>query len=82
MRQTIVDYDADADGPVYPWALERLRHHLPALLTRAGRPDLASDLDLPAVAAAVDEVVRGVAANLRAEAEAEAEADVAVAESR
>ncbi|SNQ51745.1 conserved hypothetical protein [Frankia canadensis] len=61
VAQTIVGYDVDANGPVYPWALERLRHHLPALLTRAGRPDLAARLDPDAIAAAVDAVARGVA---------------------
>lgn len=55
-KQTIVDYDRVALGPMLPWALGQIRTHLAAMLEHAGGETLASKLDPNRVAAALVEV--------------------------
>jgi hypothetical protein len=52
----VVGYDAVALGDMLPWALERLRTRLPAMLTEAGGADLAGQVDHEAVGRAVAEI--------------------------
>jgi len=52
----VVDFDADAMGDMLPWAIERLRSRLPAMLRAAGGHDLVEQLDAELVDRAVDEV--------------------------
>jgi hypothetical protein len=52
----VVDFDADAMGDMLPWAIERLRTRLPAMLRAAGGEDLVEHLDAELVGRAVDEV--------------------------
>ena len=52
----VVDFDADAMGDMLPWAIERLRSRLPAMLRAAGGNDLVEQLDAELVDRVVDEV--------------------------
>jgi hypothetical protein len=51
-----VDWDEVANGPMLPWALDRIRTRLPEMLTEAGGADLAARVDHAAVELAVDRV--------------------------
>ena len=52
----VIDFDAVAHGDMLPWAIERLRTRLPAMLRAAGGHDLVEQLDAELVDRAVDEV--------------------------
>lgn len=52
----VIAYDTVALGDMLPWAIERLRTRLPAMLTEAGAGELAAGLDTVRVDAALDEV--------------------------
>jgi hypothetical protein len=52
----VIEFDADALGDMLPWAIERLRTRLPAMLAAAGGSDLVEQLDAEIVGHAVDEV--------------------------
>lgn len=52
----VVDYDRAANGDMLAWALERLRHHLPEMLTEAGGGALVAGLDPVAINTVVDEL--------------------------
>lgn len=54
--QTIVDYDRVAMGPMLAWVLERIRHRLPVMLSRAGGDALVPTLDAARIEAALVEV--------------------------
>jgi hypothetical protein len=61
----VLHLDPVADGDPLAWALERLRTRLPAMLARAGVPELAQAVDraaieaaLPRIAAAAERVRR------------------------
>jgi hypothetical protein len=54
----VVDFDAAASGDMLPWALERLRSHLPDMLRAAGGEAVAANVDPDLVARAVDDVAR------------------------
>ncbi len=49
--------DPIADGDPLAWALERIRTRLPQMLTRAGAPDVAAEIDQ----AAIDEALPRIA---------------------
>jgi enoyl-CoA hydratase/carnithine racemase len=49
-----VPFDAAANGDMRAWALERLRTRLPEMLTEAGEPDLARQVDMDAVRTALE----------------------------
>jgi hypothetical protein len=51
-RNVVEEYDSAANGPIIDWALRAIRDRLPAMLERAGAPDLAARVE-PAVVAAV-----------------------------
>ena len=51
-----VDWDEVANGPMLPWALDRLRTRLPEMLTEAGGADLAARLDQAEIDRAVEHV--------------------------
>jgi len=55
-HQTVMDFDAIADGPILSWTLGCLRSRLPAMLTRSGAPDLAEKLDRTQLDRVLDEV--------------------------
>lgn len=52
-----VPFDAAADGDPLSWTIERLRSRLPAMLIRAGAPDLARSLDQREIDAAVPKIL-------------------------
>jgi hypothetical protein len=52
----VVDFDATALGEMLPWAIDRLRTRLPAMLAEAGGGDLVDQLDADLVAGVLDEV--------------------------
>jgi hypothetical protein len=52
----VVAYDADANGPVLPWVLDRLRTQLPVMLRAAGGEALAAEVDAAVVATALDQI--------------------------
>jgi hypothetical protein len=56
----VVHFDVAAHGAMLPWALERLRSRLPAMLTRAGGSATAELLDDELLSRAVGEVERHV----------------------
>jgi len=49
----VVDFDVAAHGEMLPWALECIRHRLPAMLPRAGGAALVGRLDQAAIDAAL-----------------------------
>jgi hypothetical protein len=51
-----VIYDRAANGAMLPWALERLRHHLPAMLAGAGADPAMVRVDPATLERLVDEV--------------------------
>jgi hypothetical protein len=51
-----VIYDRAANGAMLPWALDRLRHHLPAMLVGAGADSDMVGVDTETVARLVDQV--------------------------
>jgi hypothetical protein len=51
-----VPFDTTADGDPFQWTLERLRTRLPAMLIRAGAPDLARTLDQRDIDAAMPKI--------------------------
>ncbi|MBI3326705.1 MAG: hypothetical protein HYZ81_08390 [Nitrospinae bacterium] len=51
-----VPLDSTADGDPLQWTLERLRTRLPAMLIRAGAPDLARTLDQRDIDAALPKI--------------------------
>jgi hypothetical protein len=55
-KQTIVDYDRVAMGPMLPWALEQIRSRLPEMLLFAGGEALLSALDAGRIDASLAEV--------------------------
>jgi hypothetical protein len=52
-----VPLDMVADGDPWQWTLERLRTRLPAMLIRAGAPDLAQTLDQRDIDAAMPKII-------------------------
>jgi hypothetical protein len=56
VEHTIVPFDVAAGGDMATWAVERLEHHLPAMLAHAGSAELAARTDPAAVAGALAEV--------------------------
>jgi len=52
----VIAFDAVALGDMLPWAIERLRTRLPAMLAAAGGEQLAEQLDPALVGRAVDDV--------------------------
>ncbi len=55
-KQTIVDYDAVALGPMLPWALSQIRTRLGPMLSFAGGEALVAKLDRGRIEAALAEV--------------------------
>ena len=55
-RQTIVDYDRVALGPMLPWALDQIRHRLVPMLEHAGGEALVAKLDAGRIEASLVEV--------------------------
>ncbi len=55
-KQTIVDYDRVALGPMLPWALDQIRHRLVPMLEHAGGQALVSKLDPGRIEASLVEV--------------------------
>jgi hypothetical protein len=51
-----VPLDATADGDPFQWTLERLRIRLPAMLIRAGAPELARTFDQREIDAAIPKI--------------------------
>ncbi len=49
-----IAFDADANGPMVPWAMRCLRSRLPQMLAQAGAIELAALIDARAVELAVD----------------------------
>ncbi len=49
-----IAFDADANGPMVPWALTCLRSRLPGMLAQTGAVELASLIDTRAIELAVD----------------------------
>jgi hypothetical protein len=54
----VIDFDTTAHGDMLPWAIERLRTRLPAMLTGAEGGHLVPKLDADLVERVVDEVQR------------------------
>src|SRR5262249_20361962 len=54
----VIDFDTAAHGEMLPWAIERLRTRLPAMLIEAEGGDLVPRLDVDLVGRVVDEVER------------------------
>jgi hypothetical protein len=52
----VIDFDSNALGDMLPWAIERLRTRLPAMLTAAGGGDLVEQLDAEILGKTIDEV--------------------------
>jgi hypothetical protein len=52
----VIEFDAAALGDMLPWAIERLRTRLPAMLTAAGGTDLVEQIDEELVGRVVDDV--------------------------
>jgi hypothetical protein len=52
----VIDFDEHAHGEMLPWALECLRHRLPAMLPHAGGEHLVGGLDDAVIGPVVDEV--------------------------
>ena len=52
----VIDFDVAAQGDMFSWTLERLRGHLPSMLTEAGGSDLAGRIDLELVDRVLTEV--------------------------
>jgi hypothetical protein len=52
----VVQFDTAANGDMLEWALDRLRHHLPAMLTEAGGGEIAATIDVDAMDRALKEV--------------------------
>jgi hypothetical protein len=55
-KQRVIGLDLAAIGPPLPWALACLRSRLQPMLCEAGGERIAAALDLPGVAAALDQV--------------------------
>jgi hypothetical protein len=56
-------YDPVVNGPMLPWALETIRHRLPAILRQARAPELAARVETEGFDASVlDRIARTVAA--------------------
>ena len=55
-RQTIVDYDRVALGPMLPWALDQIRNRLVPMLEHAGGETLVAKLDPRRIEACLPEV--------------------------
>jgi hypothetical protein len=53
---TVIEHDAEIEGPLLDWALRALRTRLPELLERAGARDLAQAVEPAVVAAALQRV--------------------------
>jgi hypothetical protein len=56
----MVHIDPDAQGDPATWAIERIRSHLPNMLTRAGAGDIASSVDRSAIEAILPAVEKEV----------------------
>jgi hypothetical protein len=56
LRNRWVIFDRAANGAMLPWALDRLRHHLPHMLAGAGASPEMVGVDAATVARLVDEV--------------------------
>jgi hypothetical protein len=54
----VIEFDTTAHGEMLPWAIERLRTRLPAMLTEAEGGHLVPKLDSDLVGRVVDEVQR------------------------
>jgi hypothetical protein len=52
----VIDFDTAAHGEMLPWAIERLRTRLPAMLTEAQGGHLVSDLDFDLISRVIDDV--------------------------
>ena len=52
----VIDFDRTALGDMLPWAIERLRTRLPAMLTEAGGGHLVPQLDKALIGGVVDDV--------------------------
>jgi hypothetical protein len=52
----VIDFDVNADGDMLPWALDRMRSRLGAMLTEAGGGHLVDGLDTAEIARVVAEV--------------------------
>lgn len=52
----VIDFDTVAHGDMLPWAIERLRAHLPPMLTEAGGADVVANLDVGVIGEVVDDV--------------------------
>lgn len=62
-------FDATADGDPLQWTLERFeRGHLPAMIARAGYPQIGAAVDGAAVAAALPEIASLAEAIVQAQA--------------
>ena len=57
----VVQWDEVANGPMLPWACERIRTRLPEMLAEAGAAHLGPKIDAQKVASAVDQVEKIVA---------------------
>ncbi len=55
-RQTIVDFDRVAMGPMLPWALDQIRYRLGPMLEHAGGDALVSKLDASRIESSLVEV--------------------------
>ena len=55
-HQEVVRFDRAAQGDMVDWALGRLEHHLPEMLSRAGAGDLAAAVDRAEVAQVLPQV--------------------------
>ena len=55
-RQTIIDYDRVALGPMLPWALDQIRFRLAAMLEHAGGEALVPKLDASRIEASLAQV--------------------------
>jgi hypothetical protein len=54
----VIDFDTTAHGEMLPWAIERLRTRLPAMLTEAEGGHLVPQLDADLIGRVIDEVQR------------------------
>jgi hypothetical protein len=52
----VIDFDVHAHGDMLPWAIQRLRERLPAMLTEAGGEHLISKLDHAVLGPVIEKV--------------------------
>jgi hypothetical protein len=64
-HQTVFQFDPVAEGPMVPWAIDRIRSRLPEMLEHVGAKEIAKKVDIALVEKVLIEVNREVEAAIR-----------------